>query len=161
MSPSLTGPLTFLIMVRWESSWNSTLTWVIPPLDPVFPITLITFARTDGSTSDYFFHNLRFKFLTIIHFHILNWFFCCCWKLHYWLIRLDFMRLRWWRIFFISFDKLCDWLNLWDFHERRTSIAELKRVEQLKKRTSVWNKWNQKNDKTYHVCLLCGVFVAW
>ena len=44
MSPSLTGPLTFLIMNRFWSSRNLTLTWVTWPLDPVRPITFTTTA---------------------------------------------------------------------------------------------------------------------
>lgn len=48
MSFSLTGPLTFLTMVLEVSSKNSTLTWVTPPLEPVLPRTLITFAKVTG-----------------------------------------------------------------------------------------------------------------
>lgn len=43
-SPSLTGPLTFLMMKRFWSSMNLTLTWVTCPLDPVRPITFTTIA---------------------------------------------------------------------------------------------------------------------
>lgn len=48
ISFSLTGPLTFLTIVLDESSKNSTLTWVTPPLEPVLPKTLITFAKVTG-----------------------------------------------------------------------------------------------------------------
>jgi len=48
MSFSLTGPLTFLTIVLEVSSRNSTLTWVTPPLEPVLPRTLITFAKITG-----------------------------------------------------------------------------------------------------------------
>ena len=44
MSPSLTGPLTFLVICRLLSSINCTLTWVTCPLDPVLPIIFITVA---------------------------------------------------------------------------------------------------------------------
>ncbi|KAG6553091.1 hypothetical protein Mapa_005428 [Marchantia paleacea] len=44
MSPSRTGPLTFLMMRRFWSSKNFTRTWVTCPLDPVRPITFITIA---------------------------------------------------------------------------------------------------------------------
>lgn len=43
-SPSLTGPLTFLIMKRFWSSINLTLTWVTWPRDPVLPMTFTTIA---------------------------------------------------------------------------------------------------------------------
>ena len=48
MSFSLTGPFTFLTMLREVSSKNSTLTCVTPPRDPVLPITLITLANVTG-----------------------------------------------------------------------------------------------------------------
>lgn len=38
-SPTLTEPLTFLISWRFSEPSNSTLTYVIPPLDPVLPKT--------------------------------------------------------------------------------------------------------------------------
>ena len=44
MSPSLTGPLTFLMMKRFWSSMNLTLTWVTCPRDPVLPIIFTTTA---------------------------------------------------------------------------------------------------------------------
>lgn len=44
MSPTRTGPLTFLVIWRFVSSINWTLTWVTCPLDPVLPITFITVA---------------------------------------------------------------------------------------------------------------------
>lgn len=53
MSFSLTGPLTFLTMVLEESSKNSTLTWVTPPLEPVLPRTLITLAKVTGVLVSY------------------------------------------------------------------------------------------------------------
>ena len=39
ISFSFTGPLTFRISCRCESSKNSTRTWVTPPRDPVLPRT--------------------------------------------------------------------------------------------------------------------------
>lgn len=48
MSPSLTGPFTFLIICLFCSPMNSTFTWVHWPWDPVRPNTLITLARTTG-----------------------------------------------------------------------------------------------------------------
>ena len=39
MSLSLTGPLTFRMIDRLDSSMNSTRTWVTPPRDPVRPRT--------------------------------------------------------------------------------------------------------------------------
>ena len=45
MSPSLTGPFTLRIMLRFCSPRNSTLTWVHWPWDPVRPRTLVTRAR--------------------------------------------------------------------------------------------------------------------
>ena len=53
ISPSLTGPLTFLIKVRDLSSINSTFTCVTPPRDPVLPIILETLANF----SDWFYFN--------------------------------------------------------------------------------------------------------
>lgn len=44
MSFSRTGPFTLRMMDRVESSMNSTRTWVTPPLLPVLPRTLTTFA---------------------------------------------------------------------------------------------------------------------
>lgn len=44
MSPSRTGPLTFLMIRRFWSSKNFTRTWVTCPLDPVRPMTFITIA---------------------------------------------------------------------------------------------------------------------
>ena len=41
MSLSLTGPLTFRMIDRLDSSMNSTRTWVTPPRDPVRPRTWI------------------------------------------------------------------------------------------------------------------------
>ena len=48
MSFSLTGPLTFLTIVREVSSKNSTRTWVTPPREPVLPKTLMTLAKVTG-----------------------------------------------------------------------------------------------------------------
>lgn len=45
MSPSLTGPLTFLIIDRFESSKKSTLTCVHCPCDPVRPNNFVTLAN--------------------------------------------------------------------------------------------------------------------
>lgn len=45
MSPSRTGPLTFRMMERLDSSRNSTRTWVHCPWDPVRPKTLVTRAN--------------------------------------------------------------------------------------------------------------------
>lgn len=47
-SPSRTGPLTFLMICRFSSPRNSTLTWVHWPWEPVRPRTLITRAKTTG-----------------------------------------------------------------------------------------------------------------
>ena len=44
ISPSLTGPFTFLMMNLFWSSRNLTRTWVTWPLDPVLPITFTTTA---------------------------------------------------------------------------------------------------------------------
>ena len=44
MSPSRTGPLTFLMILRW-SSMNSTRTCVHCPWDPVLPRTFVTRAK--------------------------------------------------------------------------------------------------------------------
>ena len=46
MSPSRTGPLTFLMMARFVSSMNSTRTWVHWPWEPVRPSTLVTWRHT-------------------------------------------------------------------------------------------------------------------
>ncbi|KAI3771443.1 hypothetical protein L6452_02607 [Arctium lappa] len=43
-SPSLIGPLTFLMIKRFWSSRNFTLACVTCPLDPVLPITFTTTA---------------------------------------------------------------------------------------------------------------------
>lgn len=55
MSPSRTGPLTFLMMERlFWSLMNSTRTWVHCPWDPVRPMTLVTRARVSLSmVTDY------------------------------------------------------------------------------------------------------------
>lgn len=45
MSPSLTGPLTFLMIDRFESSKKSTLTCVHCPCDPVRPNNFVTLAK--------------------------------------------------------------------------------------------------------------------
>lgn len=42
ISFSRTGPLTLRIMLRVESSINSTRTWITPPREPVRPRTLVT-----------------------------------------------------------------------------------------------------------------------
>lgn len=42
ISPSLTGPFTFLIIDRLESSRNSTFTWVHCPCEPVRPNNFVT-----------------------------------------------------------------------------------------------------------------------
>lgn len=49
MSFSLTGPFTFRMMDRVESSMNSTRTWVTPPRLPVLPRTFVTFASLTGT----------------------------------------------------------------------------------------------------------------
>lgn len=58
ISPSLTGPLTFLMMNRFWSSTNFTLTWVTCPLDPVRPMT---FTTTACFTVDSILHNKKGK----------------------------------------------------------------------------------------------------
>jgi len=48
-SPTLTGPLTFLIKCLFSAylpEIKVTLTWVIPPLDPVLPNNWVTLALT-------------------------------------------------------------------------------------------------------------------
>ena len=48
-SPTLTGPLTFLIKCLFSAylpDIKVTLTWVIPPLDPVLPNNWVTLALT-------------------------------------------------------------------------------------------------------------------
>ena len=55
MSPSRTGPFTFLMMERVGSFKNSTFTCVHCPWDPVRPSTLITRAKMTGlSIFNYF-----------------------------------------------------------------------------------------------------------
>jgi len=49
ISSTLTGPLTFRIMLRLVSSMNSTLTCVTPPRDPVRPRTLVTLTSLTGT----------------------------------------------------------------------------------------------------------------
>lgn len=52
-SPTLTGPLTFLMRCLLSASLpviRITLTWVIPPLEPVLPNSCVTLALT-GSES--------------------------------------------------------------------------------------------------------------
>lgn len=48
MSPSRTGPLTFLIIWRFCSPMNSTFTWVHWPCEPVRPKTFSTRDNTTG-----------------------------------------------------------------------------------------------------------------
>ena len=48
-SPTLTGPLTFLIrclLSAYLPEMRVTFTWVIPPLDPVLPKSWVTLALT-------------------------------------------------------------------------------------------------------------------
>lgn len=61
-SPTLTGPLTFLIRCLFSASlpeMRVTLTWVIPPLDPVLPKSCVTLALTG---SDYIVIRLGIKY---------------------------------------------------------------------------------------------------
>lgn len=54
MSPSRTGPLTFLIIDRLESSRKSTLTWVHCPWEPVRPNSFVTLAKVILSIFSYY-----------------------------------------------------------------------------------------------------------
>jgi hypothetical protein len=61
-SPTLTGPLTFLMRCLFSASlpeMRVTLTWVIPPLDPVLPKSCVTLALTG---SDYIVIRLGIKY---------------------------------------------------------------------------------------------------
>lgn len=55
-SPTFTGPLTFLIRCLFSAYLpviSVTLTWVIPPLDPVLPSKLVTLALTGSESINY------------------------------------------------------------------------------------------------------------
>lgn len=72
MSFSLTGPLTFLTIVLEVSSRNSTLTWVTPPLEPVLPRTLITFAKITGVLESCSEKNERYMEFPLIELMLVN-----------------------------------------------------------------------------------------
>ena len=62
-SPTLTGPLTFLIrclLSAYLPEISVTLTWVIPPLDPVLPNNWVTLALTGYDYIIFFMKNILF-----------------------------------------------------------------------------------------------------
>lgn len=64
MSPSRTGPFTFLMIWRLVSPRNSTFTWVHWPWDPVRPRTFITRAKTLGLSILYYRYRAKEKLHT-------------------------------------------------------------------------------------------------
>lgn len=64
-SPTLTGPLTFLrrcLLSAYFPEMSMTLTWVIPPLEPVLPRSWVTLALTGyESMLNCFYYDYIFK----------------------------------------------------------------------------------------------------
>ena len=60
-SPTLTGPLTFLmrcLLSAYLPVMRVTLTWVIPPLDPVLPRSWVTLALTGYDSIGYYYFEI-------------------------------------------------------------------------------------------------------
>lgn len=78
-SPTRTGPLTFLIrclLSAYLPVIKITLTWVIPPLDPVRPSNWVTLAFTGSeSINQYILFNIFYNIFAFILYWSIVYFF--------------------------------------------------------------------------------------